>query len=317
MKFWWVNHKQTKRQEIEGGYLWSPKVERNGSRSKFYDNMRRAAPGDLVFSYASSEVGRIGVVTDFAVIAPKPSEFGVAGTYWASEGWMLSVSWFERRIGVRPKGILARLAPILPKTHSPLQSSTGNGNQKAYLAEVSAEVFEMILKEIDSSISAFNQSSLDRISQDAVGRVEDIIEQVLFADIELNETVRSQLIQARRGQGIFRTRVMDVEPICRVTGVMDPLLLVASHMKPWRVCKDAYERLSGRNGLMLTPHVDLLFDKGFLSFNEDGTLRFSPHLSCENLKKLGLSSGKPAIIQPFHQESLVFLRYHQDNVFNK
>jgi hypothetical protein len=31
--------------------------------------------------------------------------------------------------------------------------------------------------------------------------------------------------------------------------------LVASHIKPWRSC-DNSERLSGVNGLLLSPHVD-------------------------------------------------------------
>ena len=63
---WWVNHKQTARQELGGGYLWSPKTEAGGKTSRFYDNMRRAAPGDVVLSYAAGQVGRVGIVTDFA-----------------------------------------------------------------------------------------------------------------------------------------------------------------------------------------------------------------------------------------------------------
>jgi hypothetical protein len=31
-RYWWVNHQQTWRQEIEGQYLWSPKLNANGSR---------------------------------------------------------------------------------------------------------------------------------------------------------------------------------------------------------------------------------------------------------------------------------------------
>jgi len=54
MNYWWVNHKQTVRQEIEGGYLWSPKREKNGSRSQFYEFMREVRPGDLVVSFADT-----------------------------------------------------------------------------------------------------------------------------------------------------------------------------------------------------------------------------------------------------------------------
>ncbi|MFA1624201.1 HNH endonuclease [Rhizobium mongolense] len=315
MKFWWVNHKQTQRQELAGGYLWSPKVEKNGSRSKFYDNMRVAAPGDFVFSYASTKIARIGVVTDFAVIAPKPTEFRNVGTNWGAEGWILPVSWFDRAIGVKPKAILSSLASILPKSHSPLQSATGKGNQKAYLAEVSREVFAMILGEINATIGDFDQRPTDGPSQNFVDKVEDLIEQSFASDPNLNDTVRSQVIQARRGQGIFRSRVLECEPICRVTGISDLGLLVASHMKPWRMCTSAHERLAGRNGLMLAPHVDFLFDDGLLTFDETGELRFSSRLSKENLARLGLKGVQPAILQPFHRDSVVYLRYHQINVF--
>ena len=39
-RFWWVNHNQTAREEVEEQFLWSPKTERNGARSQFYENMR-------------------------------------------------------------------------------------------------------------------------------------------------------------------------------------------------------------------------------------------------------------------------------------
>ena len=44
MHFWWVNHNMTAQQEIEGGYLWSPKTMRHGGRSQFYENMRATRP---------------------------------------------------------------------------------------------------------------------------------------------------------------------------------------------------------------------------------------------------------------------------------
>jgi hypothetical protein len=44
MRFWWVNHKQTYRQEIGGGYIWSPKAKINGVRNQSYDYMRLVEP---------------------------------------------------------------------------------------------------------------------------------------------------------------------------------------------------------------------------------------------------------------------------------
>ena len=47
----WVNQNQTHRQEIGGGYLWSPKRNANSARNPFYESMREVAPGDLIFSF--------------------------------------------------------------------------------------------------------------------------------------------------------------------------------------------------------------------------------------------------------------------------
>ena len=47
MAFWWVNHKQTYRQETEGGYVWSPKVTADGRRNVTYDNLARCQAGDV------------------------------------------------------------------------------------------------------------------------------------------------------------------------------------------------------------------------------------------------------------------------------
>ncbi len=93
MKYWWVNHNQTVEQEVNGGYLWSPKTEQGGTRSQFYDNMRRARPGDPVLSFAGTHINNVGRVSDFAFSSPKPPEFGTKGSYWDQQGWLLPVVW--------------------------------------------------------------------------------------------------------------------------------------------------------------------------------------------------------------------------------
>ena len=84
-------------------------------------------------------------------------------------------------------------------------------------------------------------------------------------------TERDALTKARLGQGLFRQRVAEQEPICRVTGLARQEFLIASHIKPWREC-DHQERLDGANGLLLSPHVDKLFDRHWISFDRDGQL---------------------------------------------
>jgi hypothetical protein len=61
MRYWWVNQNQTFRQEIDGGYLWSPKRNKNGNRNPFYEFMREVAPGDIVFSFCDTRVAALGI----------------------------------------------------------------------------------------------------------------------------------------------------------------------------------------------------------------------------------------------------------------
>ena len=50
---------------------------------------------------------------------------------------------------------------------------------------------------------------------------------------------------------------------CAVTGLAIPELLKASHIKPWKDSTDE-ERLDIFNGLLLAPHLDAAFDRGFI-----------------------------------------------------
>ncbi|MGQ0280014.1 HNH endonuclease [Sphingopyxis sp. Q841] len=315
MRFWWVNHKQTMRQEIAGGYLWSPVTEANGARSQFYDNLRHAAPGDLVLSYANGQVGRIGIIADFAINAPKPAEFGTIGAYWNSAGWLLPVQWLEAALAVRPKALLARLAPLLPSMHSPIRAATGDGNQKAYLAEVDAAVFDVVLEAAHMRLANFLTLRPANTVSDFTRQLDDLVEERIKDDAGIDATMREQLTRARRGQGLFRRRVLDVEPVCRITGVDKPNLLIASHIKPWRACGTASERLDGFNGLMLAPHADFLFDRGLIGFEEDGRTLFSAKLSDGDAIKLGLHNSQRPPPKPLREESKAYFHHHRTSVF--
>ena len=135
--YWWVNHKQTYRQEMDGGYIWSPKANANGARNVSYDNLSRCQRGDGVFSYANGRISQIGLVETAAVTAPKPPEFGTAGDNWSQEGWLVRVNWQPLRQPLVPQTFFELLQPLLPERHSPISTSTGRGNQGVYLAGLS------------------------------------------------------------------------------------------------------------------------------------------------------------------------------------
>ncbi|WP_245483255.1 HNH endonuclease [Mesorhizobium sp. M7A.F.Ca.US.002.01.1.1] len=289
-------------------------TEANGARSRFYDNMRLAGPGDIVLSYADGRVGRIGIVADFAISSPKPEEFGSVGTYWSTVGWLLPVQWLKAPLAVRPKVLIARLAPVLPTKYSPIQPTTGNGNQKAYLAQVDRAVIDLIFEEAQFTLADLFVTPTRTVS-DFATTLDDLVERNIMEDKSLDRTVREQLTRARRGQGLFRKRVLDIEPVCRITGIEKPNLLLASHVKPWRACSTAAERLDGFNGLMLAPQADFLFDRGLIGFEDDGRPIFSSQLAEIDAAKLGLHTIERPPPRPFPKESGAYFQHHRSTVY--
>jgi predicted restriction endonuclease len=106
--------------------------------------------------------------------------------------------------------------------------------------------------------------------------------------------------------------VLLAETACRVTGVSDAKHLRASHIKPWRDANNA-ERLNGANGLLLSPHIDHLFDQGYISFSNSEQLLVVPEVRRNLLDKWGIDSGTR--VGQFNREQQAFLDYHRVNVF--
>ena len=275
--------------------------------------MRLAAPGDAVLSFAGGFIRHAGIVRDFAVPSPKPEDFDAVGEYWNLDGWLLSVEWQALDQPVRPKDRIVELAPLLPKKYSPIHAVSGNGNQKAYLAEIGRSVFELLAGLINFESNPTPHA--ETAAQLVLNGIDDNVEASIKENLSLDSTTKQQLILARYGQGVFRTRVSQFEKVCRLTNVENPRLLIASHIKPWRLCANAGERLDGANGLLLTPHVDRLFDRGLVSFSDNGAVIISSHLDRADLERLGLLQACAKNCGPFDSRQATYLAFHRETVF--
>lgn len=304
--YWWVNHKQTYKAELDGGYIWSPKTKSNGLQHKSYTNLTLVKRGDVVISYAGAEIRAIGVATEPCSERSKPVAFGRAGENWSDRGWLVPVEWTVLDSPISPKDYLAEFTLRLPNKHSPLQPN-GNGNQSCYLASVSADLGGFVLRL--ASVSSL--AAVERVRELEDLLEADLIEQGIKSDESISHTEREQLVRSRIGQGKFRRVVQNIEKACRLTGVSDERFLIASHIKPWRRCSNA-ERLDGHNGLMLTPHVDKLFDRGWISFSYDGHVLISEQAKAV-AEAWGLADAP--IAGSFSPKQQAFLKYHREKIF--
>ncbi|HXF08431.1 MAG TPA: HNH endonuclease [Candidatus Acidoferrales bacterium] len=89
-------------------------------------------------------------------------------------------------------------------------------------------------------------------------------------DSVLGPTDREAVIKQRVVQWRFRLSLLQFwEHKCSATGAREASMLIASHIKPWRICTEV-ERVDPYNGLLLTPNLDRAFDNGYISFADDG-----------------------------------------------
>lgn len=295
--YWWVNQNQTYKAEVGGGYMWSPKVNSNGSFNQFYDYMTQTEPGDLVFSFVDTLIKTVGVVSAPARSAEKPEEFGNAGDAWDADGWLVQVDYNELSSPIKPKDYMDVLAPLLPKKYSPIRAD-GNGNQ-VYLAEISSAMADALLLLIGDQVDVTIEEGQEREIQNRT---------------DIGATEKYQLIRSRVGQGQYRNNLEQYEVGCRITGITDGRFLTASHIKPWAKSAD-FEKLDGNNGLLLSPHIDRLFDRGFISFKDSGDLILNPNLPSEIVPAWGIDEDTKT--KPLTPEQAKYMDFHRSEIFGK
>ena len=303
MKFWWVSQNQTHNQEIGRGYIWAPKTNAKGFIPHHWRTLVDVAPGDIIFSFVGTFISAIGVVYSRAYESVKPIEYGKSGLVWPAAGWKADVLYSNVAKPIRPRDYMFDLGPLMPSKYSPIQSS-GEGNQ-GYLFEISGDFGTKLLELTQAEVPPMPILHLEDLDFDHQ-------EQDIIAQKSLRETEVVSLVMARRGQGIFRSRVATIEDECRVTRVANSKFLIASHIKPWSDATNE-ERTDGNNGLFLSPHVDKLFDGGFISFTKNGHMLVSEKLPLDVLQKWHIDPREN--YGKFNSDQAYFLSYHQTAKF--
>lgn len=285
--YFWVNHKQTYKAEVGDGYLWSPKENANQSFNQSYENMKLVKPGDIIFSYAMGVIQALGCARSSAYEAENPfAEIG----HWGNVGWKVDVDFFYVDNKFKPKDFIDEIRPLLPIKYSPISPTTGNGNQGCYLAEINANLAGYLYEKIDPS----GELEIGHLDQDK--------------EENIPQTSKAVYILQRIGQNIFRKELLTKFEKCPLTGIRLNELLRASHIKPWRISSDA-ERLDSANGILLAAHVDILFDKGLISFDDEGNLLTKNTEVDTLLEQMNIQTRK--IDLPI--ESRKYLKWHRDS----
>ena len=131
--------------------------------------------------------------------------------------------------------------------------------------------------------------------------------------LEVENTSRIVLQTIRVGQEKFRRKLLSELSFCPITGISDPRILLASHIKPWRV-SDNNERLDKNNGFIFSATIDKIFDIGLITFDNDKKMLISKSLTSENVKSIGIEHRKVYEKLPL-ENRMEYLAYHRNVVF--
>ncbi len=123
-------------------------------------------------------------------------------------------------------------------------------------------------------------------------------------------------VKIRVGQGNYRRGLINkYGGRCLVTGLRTEELLIASHIKPWADCLNN-ERLDVENGFLLSPTIDKLFDNGYITFQDNGSLIISDCLLEEDRRVIGIYEGLVVDLKSSYN-MLEYLQYHRSNIFKE
>ncbi|CAG9166120.1 HNH endonuclease [Cupriavidus pampae] len=108
---------------------------------------------------------------------------------------------------------------------------------------------------------------------------------------DLSESEFLALMKVRIGQSNYRQQLIQRWGGCSVTGCRLTEFLIASHIHAWGNCKSANERWDPDNGLLLTPSLDRLFDRGLIGFHDNGNVVIHPHLVRGQMHHFGVDQN--------------------------
>lgn len=130
----------------------------------------------------------------------------------------------------------------------------------------------------------------------------------------VTETDVRGLVNQRRGQDKLRDDLMSYwNGKCAVTNVSTEEFLIASHIKPWSECENSIEKLDLYNVLLLNVALDRAFDRGYITFDDNGTIMLSKKWSTEEAVMMGITDDmKLRQIDHRHKR---YLQYHRRNIW--
>lgn len=286
MSFYWVNLGSTHNEVKDNQFLWAPHDEQR--RLKHWDVVGQVKEGDIIFCAYGSYVHHVAIAEADAYKAKRPvtRKNQEKGGY----GYQVNIVFEQNAHPV----LKSQLAPDFLSRFNESSSTkvfTNKGVAQFYMSHLSTEAGLFLLEAVGLA-----GGSIDTLVEEGPQQAPAVTE-------------REALVLARIGQGLFRQQLLARwNDSCALTGLKNKALLVASHIVPWADATNA-ERLTVDNGLPLVVHMDCLFDRGHISFADDGELLLNDSLGEDERKVFNFARYKK--INGLTEGNRYFLSQHR------
>ena len=291
LMYYWVNQGKTYFEEKEGEFLWAP-LKDKGSKTPFHwRTMAYLKKDDIVFNYYKGEILGYCIVQNDSYKFLKPTELKNDDYEWSQEGLIAEAKYFKFENSIDIKKRIDEFKSNLPQKYSPvsLNGKTPSVNQ-GYLYKISEKLGERLLEMANINFNSNFDTNNEQIPN-------------------AGNTSKQGLVTTRVGQGTYRRNLLRRwNYMCAVTKTPIKDILIASHIKPWSESSDE-ERLDIENGILLSPIYDALFDRYYISFQDNGEIILSKRLKKFNLKEIGITGNEK--IESLNDKNKFYLQHHR------
>lgn len=304
MNYFFVFQNKSYKEERKGGFLWAPQKNQNGQRVSHWSEMENVKKGDIIFNSYDTEMLSVIVAKEDSMVHEKPEDLDNI-ELWEKEGWIVFGDYFDLNVPIHYRNHMDNILGLQGEKYAPF-NKIGRGNT-GYLFRVTPQLAEYLF----SLIAVDNGDVLEQILNSDNKMEEEFVSEVEDIPQEIDETEREQIIKSRIGQSIFKKKLLKSNGICRLCGVADERFLIASHIKKWSESNNV-ERLDVNNGLLLCPNHDSLFDKGYISFKDNGNIIISTSIDYQSMTFLNVNENMKITMNSDQEK---YMEWHRKNRF--
>lgn len=225
---------------------------------------------------------------------------------WRKDGYMVIAEYIDLETPIKYKDYIEDILKLQGDKYAPFHKG-GRGNT-GYLFRVTTELAEFLLNVVEEK-GGIKRDLLFQMKNRAKLEVLETLENALNISTVLEQTEKELIAKARIGQSIFKKALLRQSKKCSLCGVEDERFLIASHIKKWSEATNE-ERLDVNNGLLLCPNHDSLFDKGFITFKDNGKILISSEIHSDVKTFLNVHDNMSIKMNEKQQE---YMKWHREN----